>query len=114
MTGENAATPSYAETRQQRSDAPSGGKFLRAKDYPNGLDVTVVRTEVRAGFQGEGHDPYWVVNAKGVEGEAYVKENKPMSDKLEELNIEDPSGRSFILTQTTIQGNKTWSIARAI
>ena len=93
---------------------------MKAKEYPNGLDVTVVRTEVRPPYTPPGKptpsvpDIYWVVTAKGVEGEAYVKENKPMSDKLEDLNIEDPTGKSFILTQTTIQGNKTWSIARAI
>lgn len=113
-TGTPNAAPTYAETRQSRSDAPAGGNFLSAKNYPNGLDVKVVGVEMRPGYQGQGHDPYWIVEANGVQGPARIKENKPMSDRLDELGIADPTGRSFILTTALIQGNKTWAIARAI
>ena len=105
-------TPSYADLHREQSEA--GGNFLRAKNYPNGVDVTVVRVEVRPGYKGEGFDPYWVVTGSGIQGEAYVKENAPMSKKLEDLEIPDPTGRQFILTQVTIMGNVTWQIARAL
>ena len=93
---------------------------MKAKEYPNGLDVTVVRTEVRPPYTPPGKptpnvpDIYWVVTAAGVDGEAFVKETKPMSDKLDDLDIEDPTGRKFMLIQVDVLGNKTFQIARVL
>ena len=126
---EENATPSYAELRQERADAPKGTglKFLRAKDFPNGLDVTVVRTEVRPEYVPLGtpatgkFDAYWVVKTTDKdkdgnipEGEVYVKESGFVTGKLEELNIDDPAGKRFILSQTEYRNQKTFQIARAL
>ena len=113
-------TPSYAEVRQMREDDPRGGDFLSAKDFPNGADVEVVDVEVRqnkadAKYHPGEFQPYWRVNVKDGKQGALLRETKPMSDKLTELEIEDPTGHTFLLTTIpTNNGSKTWAIARAL
>ncbi len=109
----NAGAPTYADLRRNRSDNP-GGKYLSAKNFPNGLDVEVIRVEVQPGFQDKGYSAYWVVHVPDQEGEKLVKESAFMSDKLEDLGIEDPTGRKFLLTATTYKNNATFQIARAL
>ena len=111
--------PSYADLRKEREDS-GGGKYLSAKNFPNGLDVTVVRTEVQPAWVPQGSPPsgrysaVWVVTVPGLEGEKFVKESGFMSDKLTELEIEDPTGRKFMLAAETYKGNATFKIARAL
>lgn len=117
--GDETKPPTYSELRQTREDEPSGGDFLRAKDYPNGCDVTVTGVEViqnrsDSKFHPGEYQPYWVVNVKDGKQGAKLRETKPMSTKLAALGIADPTGKTFILATTTIQGNLTWSIARAL
>lgn len=114
----NAGAPSYADLRRQREEEPKGGKFLRAKDHPNGLDVTVTGTEViqnatTSQFRPGQYESYWNVTSKnGPSG--LIRETKPMKDKLSDLDIDDPTGKSFMLLTVKINDKPTWAIARAL
>jgi hypothetical protein len=107
--------PTYAELRKQREDEPAGGNFLSAKDFPNGLDATVKGVEIRPDTKyGKGPQAYWQVTAPGVEGTKLLKENGSMSDRLTELGIADPTGKTFLLSTAGEIGKKYWLIARAL
>jgi len=103
---------SYAELRQARADRPAGN-YLKASAFPNGLEVTVVRVEVGKGFDKVTDVPVWVVTGKEFDGEKKLNESGFMSGKLEKLEIEDPTGRTFALAQEEYKGQTTWKIARA-
>jgi hypothetical protein len=117
MSGEQ---PSYSDVRRQREAAQkeyeeTGGVYLSATKFPNGLDVTVTGTEVRPDNKfGKGPQPYWQVTAQGVDGTKLVKENGSMSDRLHELGIAYPTGKSFILGTAGEVGKKYWTIVRAL
>jgi hypothetical protein len=103
----------YAEVRQQRADRPTGA-YLSAKNHPNGLQVKVLRVEVGVGFDKVTPVPVWIVTSDEFDGEKKLNESGFMSGKLEELNIEDPTGRAFILAQEAYKGQTTFRIARAL
>ncbi len=105
--------PSYADVRQARADRPKGN-YLKAADYPNGLQVKVARVEVGVGFDKVTPVPVWVVTGEEFEGEKKLNESGFMSGKLEDLDIEDPTGREFILAQESYKGQTTFRIARAL
>jgi hypothetical protein len=108
----NAAT-TYADIRKQRADRPSV-EFISAKNYPNGLQVKVVRTEVGLAFDRVTPAPVWVITSEEIEGEKKLNESGFMTGKLEDLDIADPTGRSFVLAQEDYKGQKTFRIARAL
>ncbi len=103
----------YAELRRARADRPSN-QFLSAKDYPNGIEVVVVSTEVGIGFDRSTPVPVWNVTGKEFEGTRKVNESGFMSGKLEDLNIEDPKGHTFVLAQEEYKGQKTFRVARMV
>jgi hypothetical protein len=117
----SAAPPSYEELHRGAAYSSGGKNYVRASNYPNGLVVTVVRTEVLSGFENRGWDAYWVVtsedndvNGKNLEGEGYLRETTPIAKKMAALGIESPVGRKFLLTQIEMQGKKTFQIGRAL
>ena len=105
--------PTYAELRQARADRPAGN-YLKASAFPNGLEVTVVSIEVGTGFDKVSKVPVWVVTSKDFEGEKRLNESGFMSGKLEQLDIDDPTGKTFILGQEVYKGQTTFKIARAL
>jgi len=109
---------SYADLRRTRAERPVGA-FLKAAAFPNGVEVTVVRVEVGNGYSAnpaiKGPPvPVWVVTGKEFEGEKKLTESGFMSGKLEKLEIDDPTGRAFILAQEEYKGQTTFKIARAL
>lgn len=113
--------PSYEELHRGAAYSSSGRNYLKAARWPNGLIVTVVRTEVLAGYENKGWDAYWIVTSedkdpegKPIEGEALLRETVPIAKKMAELKIESPVGRKFLLTQIEVQGKKTFQIGRVL
>lgn len=106
-------TPTYAEVRQARADRPAGN-YLKASDFPNGIEVTVQSVEVGTGFDKVSPVPVWNVTSKDFDGVKKLNESGFMSGRLEALDIIDPTGRSFVLAQQNYKGQVTWSIARAL
>lgn len=103
----------YAEVRQARADRPAGN-YLKASDYPNGLQVKVVSVEIGVGFDKVTPVPVWNVTSAEFDGTKKLNESGFVSGRLEALNIEDPTGREFILTPQTYKGQITWALARVV